>query len=128
MEESKLSQKTSSVDLYLNLLIKALNFSLWDETIFWAKDLNNRNSIKRILTHLATKVIKPWNFTLVKILDNKGRDEGSIWPGQAHTMIGTLRLKNIRYCVEEVIKNKILGDFIETGAWRGGRVFSCEAY
>jgi hypothetical protein len=38
----------------------------------------------------------------------------------AHTMIGLKRLDNIQYCVEEVIKNNIPGDLIETGVWRGG--------
>ena len=35
-------------------------------------------------------------------------------------MIGLKRLDNLQYCVEEVIKNRVPGDLIETGAWRGG--------
>ncbi|NES81677.1 MAG: macrocin O-methyltransferase [Moorea sp. SIO2B7] len=35
-------------------------------------------------------------------------------------MIGIERLKNLQYCVEQVIKNQISGDLIETGVWRGG--------
>lgn len=38
----------------------------------------------------------------------------------AHTMIGMIRLNNLQYCVEDVIKNRIPGDLIETGVWRGG--------
>lgn len=38
----------------------------------------------------------------------------------AHTMIGEKRLDNVRYCVEKVLEEKIPGDFIETGIWRGG--------
>lgn len=45
---------------------------------------------------------------------------GGIWPSRAHTMIGMLRLNNIQYCVEEVLRTGVPGDFIETGVWRGG--------
>jgi hypothetical protein len=45
-----------------------------------------------------------------------GRD----WPSQAHSMIGKLRMDNLRNAVEYVITNAIPGDFIETGVWRGG--------
>ena len=46
--------------------------------------------------------------------------EGSYWPLRAHTMIGLKRLTNIQECFEDVIKNKVEGDLIETGVWRGG--------
>ena len=45
---------------------------------------------------------------------------GGIWPSRAHTMIGMPRLDNIQYCVEEVLRAGVPGDFIETGVWRGG--------
>jgi len=45
-----------------------------------------------------------------------GRD----WPSQAHSMIGKLRMDNLRSAVEYAIVNAIPGDFIETGVWRGG--------
>jgi O-methyltransferase len=35
-------------------------------------------------------------------------------------MVGTKRLNNVRHAVETVIREKIQGDFIETGVWRGG--------
>ena len=48
------------------------------------------------------------------------REEGKDWPAVAHTMVGLKRLDNIQYCVENVLKNKIPGDLVETGVWRGG--------
>jgi Macrocin-O-methyltransferase (TylF) len=45
-----------------------------------------------------------------------GRD----WPRDAHSMVGKARLDNLQYCVEQVIRNDVPGDFIETGVWRGG--------
>jgi O-methyltransferase len=41
-------------------------------------------------------------------------------PSYAHTMIGYFGLENVQDCVEEVIKNNIPGDLMETGVWRGG--------
>jgi cephalosporin hydroxylase len=46
--------------------------------------------------------------------------EGKIWPEKADTMIGFLRLNNLEYCVQQILADKIPGDFIETGVWRGG--------
>lgn len=48
------------------------------------------------------------------------RRNGLDWPATAHSMIGQKRMRNIRYCAEEIIQDGIPGDFIETGVWRGG--------
>jgi O-methyltransferase len=42
------------------------------------------------------------------------------WPPEAESMIGLLRLENIQQCIESVIRDKVPGDVIETGVWRGG--------
>ena len=49
-------------------------------------------------------------------LRSKGRD----WPAKAHTMIGFERLRNVRELMSHVISDRIPGDFVETGVWRGG--------
>ena len=38
----------------------------------------------------------------------------------AHTMIGLARLDNIQRCAESVLADRVPGDFIEAGVWRGG--------
>jgi O-methyltransferase len=48
------------------------------------------------------------------------RAEGRDWPRHAHTMIGEARLDNLRFCIEDVLRNRVPGDLIETGVWRGG--------
>ncbi len=45
---------------------------------------------------------------------------GKDWPAQAHSMAGVARLKNLADLVCRVLDNGIVGDFIETGVWRGG--------
>jgi len=47
-------------------------------------------------------------------------ENGTYWPERAHTMIGMKRLTNIQECFETVVREKIPGDLIETGVWRGG--------
>jgi len=48
------------------------------------------------------------------------RELGRDWPSQAHSMIGNVRMTNLRQLVEFVVQNGIPGDLIETGVWRGG--------
>ena len=42
------------------------------------------------------------------------------WPLRASTMIGYDRLSHIQRCIDTLLKEKISGDLIETGVWRGG--------
>lgn len=48
------------------------------------------------------------------------RLEGLDWPLDAETMIGIKRIENVEFCIKEILRNNIEGDFIETGVWRGG--------
>ena len=57
---------------------------------------------------------------VVSNYDPAMRQLGRDWPSVAHTMIGQLRLRNLRTLAETVINDGIPGDFIETGVWRGG--------
>ncbi len=51
-----------------------------------------------------------------KQYDARARALGHDWPSLAHTMIGTMRMRNLRHLCEEAIFNEIPGDFVETGA------------
>lgn len=55
------------------------------------------------------------------------RINGKDWPIDADSMIGYKRLTNIQDCVTDVLHNKIEGDLIETGVWRGGAVIFMRA-
>jgi len=54
------------------------------------------------------------------IYDPVARERGLDWPSQAHSMIGRKRMQNLRALVERSLIERIPGDFIETGVWRGG--------
>jgi O-methyltransferase len=45
---------------------------------------------------------------------------GDDWPANGMTMIGWERLNNLQYCIEQVLADRVEGDLIETGVWRGG--------
>lgn len=48
------------------------------------------------------------------------REIGYDWPALAHTMVGLRRLENVRELTQRALDERIPGDFIETGVWRGG--------
>ena len=48
------------------------------------------------------------------------RQKGIDWPFFGFTMVGHKRLENIEACVETIVRDKVPGDFMETGVWRGG--------
>jgi hypothetical protein len=48
------------------------------------------------------------------------RTIGADWPLSALTMVGLTRLDDLQSCVERIVRDRIEGDLIEAGAWRGG--------
>jgi O-methyltransferase len=55
------------------------------------------------------------------------REQGWDWPSKAPSMIGTLRMQNVRSECERVLSENVPGDFIETGVWRGGAAIMMRA-
>ena len=102
---------------YLNLLKKCLTMTLWEardgsQNQPFGKNLRAR--VKKVLKGLVSGRADPPADSSVQRLE--GRD----WPVLAHTMIGMKRLENLQFCVEDVLRKGVPGDFIETGVWRGG--------
>jgi O-methyltransferase len=52
--------------------------------------------------------------------DVQSRVEGTSLPVNAESMIGLARMDNIQHCVTQVIRDRIEGDLIECGVFRGG--------
>lgn len=61
--------------------------------------------------------IDPWN---ERKFSPEIRLVGRDWPERALTMIGAIRMRNLRVIVERLLVDQTPGDLIETGAWRGG--------
>jgi hypothetical protein len=90
--------KMQLVDRYLDLLEQTLTGAILDDLGFQPGEQ------PELLTHY----------------DEKRRLLGQDWPQHAHTMVGLTRLRHLRQCIGQILKNNIPGDFIETGVWRGG--------
>ncbi len=80
-------------DLYLDLLVKCLSNLIY-----------------------GPPPSDPWNDGLFRPDAKPGRDRHS----PAHTMVGILRLRNVRELAQRALDLGVSGDFIETGVWRGG--------
>jgi O-methyltransferase len=48
------------------------------------------------------------------------RAAGMDWPLHGLTMVGLRRLDDLQECVESVVADRVAGDLIEAGSWRGG--------
>jgi len=88
--------------LYLDLIKRALANILYEDVPSW------------IFDRASNKIVAAERFHL------EHRITGEDSPTTAHTMIGMKRLDNIQFCLEEVLKNKVPGDVIETGVLAGG--------
>jgi hypothetical protein len=85
-------------DLYLDLLEKTLTGAVLDDVGYRPGE----------------------NPTLASSYRERMRQFGLDWPSQAHTMIGLTRLRHLRHLIGRVLDERVPGDFIETGVWRGG--------
>jgi O-methyltransferase len=59
--------------------------------------------------------------------DRASRFGGNDWPVHGYTMIGHLRLRNIRHAIETCVSEDVPGDFVELGVWRGGAILYAKA-
>lgn len=84
-------------DMYVDVMIKTLSDMIYDG------DRPVRS---------GKRVRKPF--------DPKLREVGRDWPTVAHSMIGLRRLESLAELTDRAIQEKVPGDFIETGVWRGG--------
>jgi len=113
------------IRLYLDLLKKALAYTLWPEPPHPVDEyIQFRLPLKQKIVAWLYRLLSALDRDIRVVRDIKvapeARAEGRFWPAYADTMIGLKRLDNLQACVETVIKEKIEGDLIETGVWRGG--------
>lgn len=109
-----------AVDLYLDVMAKMLTrygFEGRNTTVIFKP-----RSYEGYLWNLVRIATRDRDIRVVEAgeFDRERREVGRDWPADAETMVGLKRLLNVRHCLESVIADGIPGDFIETGAWRGG--------
>jgi O-methyltransferase len=106
--------------LYLDLLERALTHTLYHppdtrELPQHVKDAFAEEFIRLGVAQEFLRLGEPQDSR-----DAERRAEGKDWPVYAQTMVGQMRLRNVRECVETVLADGIGGDLIEAGCWRGG--------
>ena len=109
--------------LYLDLMKRALSFTLWPEPPIPITIFNyRRRPARRFLVSAISKFLEKRKLQIVekRNISEIKRTEGDIWPVYADTMIGLKRLDSLQYCIETVLSEGVAGDLIETGVWRGG--------
>lgn len=109
---------SASASLYLELMKKALTASIYEQNgwFVWGSLRSGVVSFKEWLQSLVVKIA--WKGRLLIVKPREA--DADTWGLLAYTMIGMPRLNNIQACLEDVIRNDIKGDVIETGVWRGG--------
>lgn len=110
-------------EIYLDLLKKCLTRTIFPDAyrVLRRPDPRRRAFAYAVYPLLATILekmgLRLYRRTNFKLAD---REEGADWPAEAETMIGLKRLNSLQHCIEQVLRDKVPGDFIETGVWRGG--------
>jgi len=100
-----------AADLYLELLKGTLLGTIYPnmDGFYWPHSYPMRWLLRKIF---------PSDVVFFRRMPSELR--GHAWPAYAYSMVGPKRLDNIRFCLEDVIKKNVQGDFVETGVWRGG--------
>ena len=103
----------SPVELYLDLL---------EDTLLGVRQPLVESTPVSWHGRLLTRLMRRRGLRPARLVETQrsSLEGGQIWPAHAETMIGRARMRNIRDCVETVIRDDVPGDLIETGVWRGG--------
>ena len=103
---------------YIDLIENAVTGSLHDEAGRCIMG-GDRYTCSATTGEDGKPVFAAYNSTL-RLL---GRD----WPPYGHTMVGHMRLRNIRDTLQRVAHDKVEGDYVELGVWRGGSCIYAKA-
>jgi len=85
--------------------------------------------IQQLPSSFLLKILKPLDKILrlkdfgifkIRTIDKAKRIGGFDWPATAKTMVGLHRLNHLDDCLQILFQEKIEGDLVETGVWRGG--------
>ena len=105
---------------YLELLKRALTGQLINEEEHWHDFSSTGSGVKSSVLKGVQSILRLMRMKLVVMDTEDIRMQGRTWPRLATTMIGMDRLNNFQACIKTVIDERIAGDIIETGVWRGG--------
>ncbi len=118
----------SPEELYLDLLKKCLTRTAFPER-YRPLLLSRTRPLRRAMGGAVRGWLRRQQLDLVRLVefDPNRRLVGVDHPPEAETMIGMKRLDNLQHCVTDVLEQRVAGDLIETGVWRGGAVIFMRA-
>jgi hypothetical protein len=106
-------------EYYLNI-IENLILSKLDKFNYSPLNYNN-NIFKNLIKFFLKLIISKKNQIVIKSkLNDYEIENGLVRSTNSFSMVGTKRLRNIKFLLEELFKNNIDGDLIEAGIWKGG--------
>lgn len=143
----KLSKQMNLQERYLDLLKSSLLNTIYLENDVRMLYVCGTLLLGKNIEAVALRNIGKYRPDLV-VRIRKGRQEGRPWAVMmekdkagndrklnlrnvaefAHTMVGRKRLDNITDCLDRIREDRIPGDLIETGVWRGGACILMRAY
>jgi O-methyltransferase len=110
-------------DAYIDLVKKSVSGAIYGTQIVHipvSHERRNRaiRTALRVLARTGLQVTRPT--TLPREVYEEGRGWPAGFPVPGESMLGRKRLDNVHECVDDVLRNDVPGDLIETGVWRGG--------
>ena len=95
----------------------------------WLVAGSTDRKLKSRLKRRIIRAIEKAGFTLHRTVpfDPEKRENGTDWPSIGYSMIGLKRMRNIRELTEIVLDEKVPGDLVECGVWRGGAAIMMKA-
>jgi len=113
---------TNERDMYLDLLARVLTADLYDESAWLALNVSHWKGVLNIAKNAVVRLLATQRLALVRCdpFNPEASSQGTRWPLFGYSMMGLERMRNLRECVETVVREGVPGDLMEAGVWRGG--------
>lgn len=113
------ARTADAADLFLDLLKNVLTRAFLDEEV---RPVDPEAGWRRLLVAPLQRAARSQGMELVRRrpVDHARRSAGLDWPPDAETMIGLRRLESLQQLIRTVIDERVPGDILEAGVWRGG--------
>lgn len=112
-------------EMYLDLLKRSLTRALFAKR-HERHTLKPGRLLRRSLHAFVRRALAPLHLELVRVVRSGPEDyvesghEAGNRVEDAETMLGTLQLDQMQFCITDVCDRGIPGDLLEAGVWRGG--------